>query len=512
MRRTMMVLASLLLLVQVAFGGNFLDTARTADQTGQSGTLRLQGQTQRTVVILFGHVSVKQLSRKPFEPRQHPAAGDSVLCSFENVFRTEVTPGGKKTVTKLTDGKITWACSGGEIQTSRTLEDSLRKFETVWKLPASKTDATCKVSCLFESLTGDLATFSSKEILIRGVIKPPTDGIASETIAARPAPEILGLSPVCGQASQSFVVFSQALVLDKIPFSNYCLAWRSSVGSMATLTGAPAGFVTNDNTANWSLDVPNDGAAPTKVTITCSGTRLDGKSFRVSRDFVLRAPDAFCAVGSATATVDPKSTTTINKQIRDGSQFWVPDRIKNLSSTLLKNLVKGFFGVTLSDISGVDRWTQTQLVSLYTTLYSLPKTFSKYLTQLVREKLGFNSTNILGYMYWSQPFKAIICDSAFNYKAFAETLVHEMGHIYSAKTPGLESKWQAAFYTKNSAGRYTPIAAPPTSYGATSIKEDMAESVKYYWLNGAGMKTKCPDRYEFVRQYIMDSYEYRSAK
>ena len=211
----------------------------------------------------------------------------------------------------------------------------------------------------------------------------------------------------------------------------------------------------------------------------------------------------------ATPTINPNSTTTINKQIRDGSWVWLPDRVKNLSATLLKNLIQGFFGVTLSDVSNVDRWTQPQLLSLYSTLYSLPKTFSKYLTQLVREKIGFSNVNILGYMYWSQPFKAIICDSAFNYKAFGETLVHEMGHLFSANKQGLESKWQALFYHRDSVGRSLYNTAPPTSYGCTNIKEDMAESVKYYWLNGAGMKAKCPDRYEFVRQYIMDGYEYR---
>lgn len=175
-----------------------------------------------------------------------------------------------------------------------------------------------------------------------------------------------------------------------------------------------------------------------------------------------------------------------------------------LSSLVLFRYIQVAFGIELDQFK---TWSVTQLFMLYQTLYSLPRTFVQYTKQLFRQAVAFGNKNILGYMYWSRPYRVYICDSAFNYGQFAGTVVHEMSHIFDANT-AIQKQWQSQFY-KLSSGRYVYTSSPPTGYGCTSIKEDIAESVRCYWADGESMKKRCPERYEFIRQYVMSGAEYR---
>ncbi len=175
-----------------------------------------------------------------------------------------------------------------------------------------------------------------------------------------------------------------------------------------------------------------------------------------------------------------------------------------LSSLVLFRYITAAFGIELDQFK---MWSVTQLFALYQTLYSLPRAFVQYTKQLFRQAVAFGNRNILGYMYWSRPYRIYICNSAFSYGQFAGTVVHEMAHIFDANAD-VQTRWKQQFY-KLSSGRYVFTSAPPTSYGCTNIKEDIAESVRYYWSDGAAMKKQCPERYEFIRQYIMQGAEYR---
>ena len=86
---------------------------------------------------------------------------------------------------------------------------------------------------------------------------------------------------------------------------------------------------------------------------------------------------------------------------------------------------------------------------------------------------------------------------------FAGTTVHEMTHAFQNKHPDIERRWGDQFWNGNS-----PKSSSISDYGNTNVAEDMAESVREYWQRGAAMKSSHPDRYEFVKQFVMGGKEY----
>jgi outer membrane biosynthesis protein TonB len=90
---------------------------------------------------------------------------------------------------------------------------------------------------------------------------------------------------------------------------------------------------------------------------------------------------------------------------------------------------------------------------------------------------------------------------------FQGTLVHEMTHTFQNTYPQIAQRWYNTFDHRTS----------PTGYGATQPAEDMAESVRVYWQGGRiqngrfvsnGGTTMDLERYEFIKNYIMDGEEY----
>jgi hypothetical protein len=86
---------------------------------------------------------------------------------------------------------------------------------------------------------------------------------------------------------------------------------------------------------------------------------------------------------------------------------------------------------------------------------------------------------------------------------FAGTTVHEMTHAFQNKNLAIERQWETQFWNGNS-----PKSSSVSDYGNTNASEDMAESVREYWQNGAAMKSSQPERYQFVKQFVMGGKEY----
>ncbi|NLI77288.1 MAG: hypothetical protein GX442_12700 [Candidatus Riflebacteria bacterium] len=83
------------------------------------------------------------------------------------------------------------------------------------------------------------------------------------------------------------------------------------------------------------------------------------------------------------------------------------------------------------------------------------------------------------------------------------TLVHELTHAFQDKNPGVEKEWTTQFWNGNS-----PKTSSVSDYGNTNAAEDMAESVREYYQNGASLKASDPTRYEFVKTKIMGGKEF----
>jgi hypothetical protein len=95
---------------------------------------------------------------------------------------------------------------------------------------------------------------------------------------------------------------------------------------------------------------------------------------------------------------------------------------------------------------------------------------------------------------------------------FKRTLVHEMTHCFQNTYPQVMQNWSRQFWP---GGRL--VGQCPTGYGRTQPVEDMSESVATYWTGGSikngvfvsrSGATMDLERYNFIKQYIMDGKEY----
>ena len=82
-------------------------------------------------------------------------------------------------------------------------------------------------------------------------------------------------------------------------------------------------------------------------------------------------------------------------------------------------------------------------------------------------------------------------------------LVHEMTHAFQNQHKDIEAAWKAQFWNGKS-----PKSSSVSDYGNTIDYEDMAESVRVYYMEGPTMKANFPDRYEFIKTRIMGGKEF----
>lgn len=170
------------------------------------------------------------------------------------------------------------------------------------------------------------------------------------------------------------------------------------------------------------------------------------------------------------------------------------------SSAGLKAEMKAKYGITAADGDGAT-WSQRQLEEANKVLATLPAGFRSN-TRTIQRDAQFMSPGVLGYVRMGIPTVHLLNSSCYD-KTFQGTLVHEMTHTFQANNPQLVNAWKNQFW---SSGRPNPYSV--SSYGNTQPVEDFAESVRSYWQNGANMKKSQPERYEFVRRYVMEGSEY----
>ena len=99
------------------------------------------------------------------------------------------------------------------------------------------------------------------------------------------------------------------------------------------------------------------------------------------------------------------------------------------------------------------------------------------------------------------------------------TVIHEIGHRADKK--GFEiiaesDKWLAisGFRVVHNGDNYFKIyvhqyfRTSVSLYGNTNPREDFAESYTKYRLDPKGLKSKSPERYNFMRDFVFDGIEY----
>lgn len=194
-------------------------------------------------------------------------------------------------------------------------------------------------------------------------------------------------------------------------------------------------------------------------------------------------------------TSTPTTTTTPVSSPASKQKVVLAGNIQGLRKQLAAR-----FGI--NTIAG-DRatWSQRQLEEAYKTLNSLPIAFRMFTKNIQRDGIYGTSANVLGYVRMGDP-TVHLCNSACKDGTFQGTLVHEMTHCFQASNPEVTKKWESTFWPYGRAIGARPPSV--TTYGNTQPNEDMAESVRVYWANGAAMRSSQPARYEFIKKYVMN--------
>jgi len=165
----------------------------------------------------------------------------------------------------------------------------------------------------------------------------------------------------------------------------------------------------------------------------------------------------------------------------------------------LKRLIQVRFGIKTLEGSNTT-WSKRQLEETFKVLNSLPASFRWYTKNLQRDAMFQNSPNILGWVQMGVP-TVHITNAACREGIFQGTIVHEMTHCFQAANPEIAQKWEAKFWPWGKL--FGPRPPSVSEYGNSQPMEDMAESVRAYWANGPLMKVQQPERYEFIRKYVM---------
>lgn len=175
------------------------------------------------------------------------------------------------------------------------------------------------------------------------------------------------------------------------------------------------------------------------------------------------------------------------------------------SAQSLINALKSKFGITIEN--GTAQWSLSQLQQTYELLTKLPPSFiaeTKMIQRIATTSLG---PNVGGYVSSNAP-RVYLTNHGTASMTFV--LVHEMAHCFHFAKDDVFSRWQSQFWNGRNgySGSGSQKSPSVSSYGNSNAMEDFAESVRAYYMNGPSMKRTHPDRYEFVKQYVMAGVEY----
>lgn len=164
----------------------------------------------------------------------------------------------------------------------------------------------------------------------------------------------------------------------------------------------------------------------------------------------------------------------------------------------LKSQMKANYGITAQDGDGA-AWNEKQVTAASAVLARLPARFRGCTKTITRDRI-FQSASVLGYVRLGIPTVHIM-NSACTEGTFQGTIVHEMTHCFQSANPSVNTAWSQKFWPNGRAGGARPASV--SSYGNTQPIEDFAESVRVYFQSGASMKASQPERYDFIKKYVM---------
>lgn len=188
----------------------------------------------------------------------------------------------------------------------------------------------------------------------------------------------------------------------------------------------------------------------------------------------------------------------------------------------LKIDIKDNYDVDLLNTGGLyaAKWSPGQLEAFSETMAALPEGYRQNLVSAERrtylEDNGMVPLNATGGVSSAAPTHVMLADGATRGKGevdaktvFQGDLVHEIAHTYHEKNPQILTDWEKQFWGDS---KYSPQTSSVSKYGNSQPKEDFAESVSEYYLNGKNMKTQQPDRYAFIKDNVMGGQEYETDR
>lgn len=183
-------------------------------------------------------------------------------------------------------------------------------------------------------------------------------------------------------------------------------------------------------------------------------------------------------------------------------------RITDSPASLIARLEKMGF-ITEGGIKGSGgRWDSEQLFYLIKLIEVLPPHFSKCTKTFRRVPNFAGNRGAMGYVFAGQPY-VHITDWGVRPIKFEETLVHEMAHCWMFSKENAKAK--EAYCNIFWPGNKPPNAKkeqPTSVYGHTNVFEDFAEAVRYYWQDGAKMRSTHPKRWAFLNKYVFKGVSY----
>jgi hypothetical protein len=165
------------------------------------------------------------------------------------------------------------------------------------------------------------------------------------------------------------------------------------------------------------------------------------------------------------------------------------------------------FGIEI--VNAEYTWTAQELKMTYEILSELPMSFvqkTRVLAKGSSEKVFPGMGNCAGFASGSS-----ITITPLGFSDYKRVLIHEMGHCFHFQTYELQNQFQQKFWSgrngySGSAGGANPPAI--SQYGGSNVMEDMAEAIAYYVVYGKSMKQMSPERYELVKNLVMEGKEW----
>lgn len=293
--------------------------------------------------------------------------------------------------------------------------------------------------------------------------------------------EVTTLTPqLSWQADTNATQYDLWLFKKSKNYGIYFFIGRSICGANVTNIKLRSGVLEADNSYLWMV----------RTVTAQSIVGKFGASFKFTTSAQQTAP-----------TPKPASTTAQN-----GNGLSSVEVALNTVADYIK-AIKSKFDITMAD--GTSSWTLESLKSVYAAFLRLPKTFLAFTKTIERISTTSLGANIGGYVNSGSPSKIYLTNLGAQVDLVG-VIVHEMTHCFHLMNNGVMNSFINQFWgARNSyTGQITQKSSSVSAYGNTNPYEDLAESVRVYYMSASSMKSKYPDRYAFIKQYVMNGSEF----